>query len=301
MSPWTLVSPASRGIGRALARRLLQTTDVPVVATARRDLDKSREEILSGLEQVDERRLKVLRLDVLGACVWNQDTHCLIHESTISSAASECGKLFPPPAHHLRLTFAIPGLLFPERSPAQIDAANALLTFRTNSLGPLLLMKHFEAFLPSKKQLKQQERRRGGDPGAADLVVGADGGASLAPARNLPPHAVFAAMSARVGSVSDNALGGWFSYRASKAAVTQAARSFDVHLQRSAGRAAVALALHPGTVKTELSEEFWGSVPKDGLLEPEFAAERLCEVVTREVGVDGRGRFWDWKGEEILP
>lgn len=66
MQPWALVSPASRGIGLELARRLLQTTKVPIVATARGDLDKTRENVLSGLKDVNEERLHVLKVDVLG-------------------------------------------------------------------------------------------------------------------------------------------------------------------------------------------------------------------------------------------
>lgn len=65
MPPWSLISPASRGIGFALARRVLQTTNAPVVATARKDLDKTKEELLDGLD-VDESRLSVMKLDVLG-------------------------------------------------------------------------------------------------------------------------------------------------------------------------------------------------------------------------------------------
>jgi len=65
MHPWTLISPASRGIGFALAKRVLQTTNAPVVVTARKDLDKTKEELLKG-ESFDESRLKVLKLDVLG-------------------------------------------------------------------------------------------------------------------------------------------------------------------------------------------------------------------------------------------
>lgn len=63
--PWLLVSPASRGIGLQLARRLLQTTDLPVIATARTDLEKTSERILDGID-VDKQRLEVLKLDVTG-------------------------------------------------------------------------------------------------------------------------------------------------------------------------------------------------------------------------------------------
>jgi NAD(P)-dependent dehydrogenase (short-subunit alcohol dehydrogenase family) len=66
MQPWALISPASRGIGLELARRLLQTTKVPIVATARKDLDQTRENILTGLDGVSDDRLHVLEVDVLG-------------------------------------------------------------------------------------------------------------------------------------------------------------------------------------------------------------------------------------------
>ena len=65
MPPWSMISPASRGIGFALARRVLQSTNAPVVATARKDLDKTKERLLEGLK-IDEARLRVLRLDVTG-------------------------------------------------------------------------------------------------------------------------------------------------------------------------------------------------------------------------------------------
>ena len=107
-------------------------------------------------------------------------------------------------------------------------------------------------------------------------------------------------MSARVGSISDNNLGGWYSYRASKAAVNSIAKSIDIYLKQSCGDNAMAVALHPGTVKTALSEEFWGSMPKEKLFTPEFAAERLIQVV-KNVGLDGRGKCWDWQGKEIEP
>jgi len=66
MQPWALVTPASRGIGLELARRLLQTSNVPVVATARKDPDQAKESVLNGLKGVKEERLHVLKLDVLG-------------------------------------------------------------------------------------------------------------------------------------------------------------------------------------------------------------------------------------------
>lgn len=116
----------------------------------------------------------------------------------------------------------------------------------------------------------------------------------------LPASGVLALMSARVGSISDNSLGGWYSYRASKAAVNSIAKSIDISLKQRCGENAMCVSLHPGTVKTELSEEFWGSTPKEKLFTPESAAEKLVQVV-KDLGLEGRGKCWDWEGKEIPP
>ncbi|PPJ53368.1 hypothetical protein CBER1_00957 [Cercospora berteroae] len=262
MKPFALVTPASRGIGLELVRRLLQTTSVPVVATARKDLDQVRENVLSGLKDVSEERLHVVNLDVLD-------------ETIVADAADQISKLFPKKENYLHLSLAIPGILFPEKSPAQINYDDALLTFRTNTLGPMLLLKHLSPFLPKK----------------ATKLERADG---------LPKTAVWANMSARVGSITDNRLGGWYSYRSSKAAVNQLTKSFDNYLQPSAGENAMSISLHPGTVKTNLSKEFWDNVKEDKLFSPEFAAEKLLEVVNSR-SLDDRGKCWDWAGKEVPP
>ena len=72
MPPWSLISPASRGIGFALARRVLQTTIAPVVVTARKDLAKAKKELLEGLD-VDDKRLIMLEIDVLGVSLHPED------------------------------------------------------------------------------------------------------------------------------------------------------------------------------------------------------------------------------------
>lgn len=199
--------------------------------------------------------------------------YSLPDESTISEVASYCNSRFS--SSYLRLAFCIPGILHPEKSPAHIDHGKALQTFQINSLGPLLLAKHFSDFMPKKST-------------------------AVSPLDNLPASAVFAFMSARVGSVTDNSLGGWYSYRASKAAVNSITKSIDIFLKQRCGDKGMCVSLHPGTVKTGLSEEFWGSTPREKLFTPEFAAEKLIEVVN-DIGTEGRGKCWDWKGEEILP
>ncbi|KAF2741114.1 short-chain dehydrogenase/reductase-like protein [Polyplosphaeria fusca] len=267
MPPWTLISPASRGIGLALARRVLDTTNAPVVVTARKDLAKTQDDLLKGLD-VDNRRLTMLKVDVLD-------------ESSIAHAATTCRDMFPAKSYHLQLAFIIPGLLFPEKSPSQIDAADALLTFRTNTLGPMLMIKHFSQFLPKKNSTPSE-------------------GADTTSNQGLPEVSTTAVMSARVGSISDNKLGGWYSYRASKAGVNQLVKTFDNHLRTASGDRAMALALHPGTVKTGLSKDFWGSVKKEKLFETDWVAERLVHVV-QAIGTEGRGRCWDWDGKEVPP
>ncbi|EMD96027.1 hypothetical protein COCC4DRAFT_124136 [Bipolaris maydis ATCC 48331] len=265
MPPWSLISPASRGIGFALARRVLQTTNAPVVATARKDLDKTKEELLDGLD-VDEKRLSVLRLDVLD-------------EQTIADTAAACKSQLSGSSNQLQLALVVPGILFPEKSPTQINADDALLTFRTNTLGPMLMLKHFSSFLPRKSHNidREQEEMEG-----------------------LPSIATMAIMSARVGSISDNRLGGWYSYRASKAGVNQTVKTFDNHLRTASGENAMAVALHPGTVKTGLSKDFWANVKKEKLFEREWVAERLIDVI-EQVGIEGRGKCWDWDGKEVPP
>ncbi|KAL7626188.1 hypothetical protein AAE478_002958 [Parahypoxylon ruwenzoriense] len=269
--PWFFVSPSSRGIGRALTQQLLHTTTLPILATSRGDPDQVKCSILETSQcnpAEGRQRLHVLEVDVTD-------------ESTISTASAAAAALFPPETHHLHLGFALPGILHPEKSPKQVLYADALETFKVNTLGPLMLMKWFGEFLPRKGR---------------QLDAGASSNGSL----RLPAHATWLTSSARVGSTADNRLGGWYSYRASKAGVNSITKSFDLHLlARSAGKA-IAVAYHPGTVRTGLSEEFWANVPEDKLFSPEFAVEKMLEVVAGR-NIEDRGRCWDWKGEEVLP
>lgn len=321
--PWVLVTPSSRGIGFALTRHLLRTTTLPILATARRDPSAVKARLLQDLGDLPsppattsakspppaaaaapEDRLHVLPLDVTS-------------EPTVEAAAQRARELFPPDGggeggqrYHLRLAFAVPGVLHPEKSLAQVDAGRALETYRVNALGPLLLMKHFAGFLPRRRtRLLDDGGGEGGEhhhhqqqqhqhpPGEE----GGSGAGGAAETRLPPQRAVWLNMSARVGSVSDNRKGGWYSYRSSKAAVNALTRTFDLHLAAASGDRAMAVAYHPGTVRTDLSREFWATVEEGKLFEVGYAVERMVKVVTEEVGIEGRGRCWDWKGEEILP
>ena len=104
---------------------------------------------------------------------------------------------------------------------------------------------------------------------------------------------VFAALSARVGSIADNRLGGWASYRASKAALNMILKTLSIEHARRFPDSVVA-ALHPGTVDSDLSAPFQSNVPRDRLFSPDRAAQQLLEVIDGLSASDSGGFFaWD--------
>ncbi|KAL6250034.1 hypothetical protein RBB50_002335 [Rhinocladiella similis] len=275
---WALVTPSSRGIGFALTRHLVRTLppSVPIVATARSDLSGTKEKLLSSLDVSDEQasRLDVRECNVLSeASIAELARYCreTYHDGT--PRKGEAVQARP----HLRLAFMIPGMLVPEKAPDKVDYESALQTVKMNLIAPMMLVKHFCAFLPRKSAVVDHH---------------VDG---------LPRSAVLALMSARVGSIGDNRLGGWYSYRSSKAGLNQLVKSTDIHLKMQSAANAMCVGLHPGTVQTGLSEQFWRSTPREKLFSPEFSAERLIDVVVNGLEEDGRGKCWDWNGKEIPP
>ncbi|EEY15650.1 oxidoreductase [Verticillium alfalfae VaMs.102] len=279
--PWIFISPSSRGVGAALTAHLLRTTRLPILATTRSSPSEARDRFLASAPKDAADRLHVVVLDVT-------------KEDTMAAAAERAAALFPRKTHHLHLALAIPGILHPEKNPAQVDYAKALATYQVNTLGPLMLMKHFHAFLP-------RNTTKLAAPGEEEEEEGANNDGDAQSRVTLPRHATWLSMSARVGSITDNRAGGWYSYRSSKTGVSSLVKSFDNYLKTRSGDNAVAVAFHPGTVKTDLSRDFWDGVPEGRLLEPDYAAERLVDVVSTGIGLEGRGKLWDWQGEEIKP
>ncbi|MGB1271193.1 MAG: SDR family NAD(P)-dependent oxidoreductase [Endozoicomonas sp.] len=108
---------------------------------------------------------------------------------------------------------------------------------------------------------------------------------------------VFAVLSARVGSISDNRLGGCYAYRASKAALNMIVKSLAIETARKQRQAAV-VALHPGTVDSGLSEPFQSRVPSGQLFSPEYAAGQLLSVFNGLTSKDS-GCFYAWDGAHI--
>lgn len=271
-NPFILICPATRGLSLALTRHYLRTTNLPVYATHRSGKPESvSNEILASLKDVDPARLSLLRLD-------------LESEQSISSAAQQLSDSLPKNADSfIHTAFFSGGILHPEKQPGDLDAASIMQSFQINVMSHLLLIKHFSSFLPTARTL---DFATSDDSGAANSILNG----SLAR---------WVHVSARVGSVSDNRTGGWYSYRASKSALNQVVKTFDLQLQMKK-MPAMCVGVHPGTVKTDLSRAYWSGVPKEKLFEPEYAAEKLSGVVG---GLEEkqRGRIWDHAGKEILP
>ncbi|WP_122710540.1 SDR family NAD(P)-dependent oxidoreductase [Pseudomonas viridiflava] len=167
---------------------------------------------------------------------------------------------------HLHLVISALGILHqdgakPEKGLAQLTLASMQASFATNTFAPILLLKHLLPLL--RKQ-----------------------------------PATFAALSARVGSIGDNRLGGWYSYRSSKAALNQLLHTASIELKRL-NQASTVLAIHPGTTDTELSQPFQANVPEGQLFAPAFSAERIIEVVGAHGAADS-GTFWDWDDKPIV-
>lgn len=187
----------------------------------------------------------------------------LTDEATLARAASEIGEGGP-----VDLIFVASGILAPpgggpEKSLRDVNPAAMAEVFAVNAIGPLLAAKHFVPLLP-----------RAG-------------------------RSAFIVLGARVGSISDNRLGGWYAYRAAKAALAMIVKTLSVELARTRPDV-VCAALHPGTVETRLSAPFVRSVPGERLFTPEESAGRLLTVL-RDLGPFDSGGHFAWDGTRIEP
>jgi NAD(P)-dependent dehydrogenase (short-subunit alcohol dehydrogenase family) len=146
----------------------------------------------------------------------------------------------------------------PEKSLRDVTRKAMLDQFMLNCIGPSLILKHAARLLP-------RDRR-----------------------------AVFAALSARVGSIGDNRMGGWYAYRTAKAALNQMIHSGAIELARTHGEA-ICVALHPGTVATPFTEKYLGRHPA---VPPAQAARNLLTVLDGLTAAQ-TGQFLDWQGEAV--
>jgi NAD(P)-dependent dehydrogenase (short-subunit alcohol dehydrogenase family) len=187
----------------------------------------------------------------------------LLDEGSIADAARKLGDEGVAP----ELVIVATGLLHknahgPEKSLRELDPEWMMLNYRINAIGPALVAKHFLPLMPKHRRI------------------------------------CFAALSARVGSISDNRLGGWHSYRASKAALNMLIRNLAIEWHRK-NPASVIVGLHPGTVETPLSAPFKGNPAHDRFSAP-HAAEQLLAVL-ESLTPDQSGQLFAYDGALIAP
>ena len=151
----------------------------------------------------------------------------------------------------------------PEKSIKDLKADNILKVLNVNTVGPAIIGKYFLPLLTKENK------------------------------------SVMAFLSARVGSISENKLGGWYSYRASKSALNQVIKTFSIELKRTNPKAII-IGLQPGTVDSELSAPFKRSVSNNKLFSAEYSVSQLLEVIERADDSSSRNLI-SWDGEIISP
>ncbi len=151
--------------------------------------------------------------------------------------------------------------VFPERRLEHISAESMEHIFRVNSIIPMLWLAELINFL----------------------------------SKDLP--SVVAVLNARVGSIDDNKLGGWYSYRASKTALNMLLKTTSIEYARR-NRMVKLISFHPGTVDTKLSKPFQKNIPKDRIFSTDYAASQLLTIIN-SISHDGILDYLDWNGNKI--
>jgi NAD(P)-dependent dehydrogenase (short-subunit alcohol dehydrogenase family) len=191
---------------------------------------------------------------------------CLSLDITDELQIAEVVQKIRAEVNKLHLVINCVGLLHddnlqPEKSLRQLDSENLLRYFQINSIGAVLLAKH------------------------------------LLPLFRHPEHSVFACISAKLGSITDNQLGGWYGYRASKAALNMFMRTAAIEYSRSSPKTLV-VTLHPGTTDTRLSRPFQGNVSPEKLFSVERTVTQLLTVIEQLQQGDS-GQFFSWDGSQL--
>jgi len=153
------------------------------------------------------------------------------------------------------------GDLQPEKSLKHINSDNLIRYFQVNTIPTVLLAKHLVSFF------KHQNK------------------------------AIFAVISAKVGSIEDNRLGGWYGYRASKASLNMLLKNIAIEYSRTC-KNAIVVALHPGTTDTELSQPFQKNVPPEKLFSVERCTKQLLSIINN-LNCEDNGKFFSWDGSYL--
>ncbi|NEO81778.1 MULTISPECIES: SDR family NAD(P)-dependent oxidoreductase [Moorena] len=191
---------------------------------------------------------------------------CLSMDITDELQVSEAVKQISVEIDKLHLVINCVGLLHdgslqPEKSLKQINSEHLMRYFQVNSIGAVLLAKH------------------------------------LLPLFRHSDRSIFASISAKIGSIGDNQLGGWYGYRASKAALNMFMRTVAIEYSRKSPQTIV-VTLHPGTTNTRLSKPFQKNVPADKLFPVERTVTQLLGVIEKLDKGDS-GKFFSWDGSKL--
>ena len=191
---------------------------------------------------------------------------CLKMDITQEDDISEAIKTISEEVKQLHLVVYCVGILHdgefqPEKSLRQINSDNLLRYFQINSIGAILLAKHIMPLLRHKEA------------------------------------SIFASISAKVGSIGDNRLGGWYGYRASKAALNMFIKTISIEYSRRCPKTIV-VALHPGTTDTSLSQPFQKNVPPEKLFSTELTVSQLLSVM-EGLDISNSGQFFSWDGSNL--
>ncbi|XP_048325636.2 uncharacterized protein LOC107433845 isoform X1 [Ziziphus jujuba] len=193
---------------------------------------------------------------------------------TVESTIEECAKSIQERYGSLNLLINASGVLSisdklqPETTLSKVQKSSLLFAYEVNAVGPILVIKHMWPLL-----------KNGGGSGTERDV------------------AIVANLSARVGSIGDNRLGGWHSYRSSKSALNQLTKTISVEFARKKDPI-ICILLHPGTVDTDLSRPFQRNVPEGKLFTKEFSVQKLLTIINGAKRQDN-GKFFAWDGQEI--
>ncbi|GLC35383.1 hypothetical protein PLESTB_000570700 [Pleodorina starrii] len=288
-----LIQGASRGLGLEFVRQLLELPDTTVVATCRspataaqlHELLHEQEEEEGQQQQQQQRRYlspmagreNAPAADATATTTTTNGGRKRLHvirldlceEESIRRASEQVSELVPSLDLLVNCSAVLhgPDGMAPETSYSRIRGDHMTLSFATNAIGPLLVCR---SFLP--------------------LLLRSPGATEQQPA-------LIANMSARVGSLGDNRLGGWYSYRASKAALNQMSLTLSLELRRKREPAAVVM-LHPGTCDTDLSKPYHRNVPPGKLFDRPRAVRQLLGILAG-VRAEDSGRFIAWDGQDV--
>jgi NAD(P)-dependent dehydrogenase (short-subunit alcohol dehydrogenase family) len=278
-----VVTGASRGIGLQMVKTLSYRTKGTIIACCRTPDDalelKSFMNTLpsaSASTSTSASRIEIQQLD-------------LENQNTITTLS----KIIKEKYNRVDMLLNVAGILGdgqttpgPERSVRNLDRDWVQKTFNVNYIGPIFLC---QALIPMMKSNGKMRAKQSSKTTSST--------SSTSPTLSTSPRAisVIANLSARVGSISDNGLGGWMSYRSSKAALNQATKTMSMEVKR---QGTWTLCLHPGTTNTDLSKPFQKNVKESRLFPVDFTVEKLLDVIDNMEECH-TGGFYDWSGTAL--